>query len=60
MKKIVSPILIAVLAMSLMVGAIAEEHEPVTLKFSMTATTEEHHGTCCYGGSCQDVFGKST
>lgn len=46
MKKIVSLILIAMLAMSLLVTGVAEEHEPLTLKLSMTATMDEHHGAC--------------
>ena len=49
MKKIVSLVLIALLAMTMLgICALAEEHEPVTYKFSMTATTEEHHGACWY------------
>ena len=49
MKKFAALILVALLAMSMLsVGALAEEHDPLTLKFSMTATQEEHHGGCWY------------
>ena len=46
MKKRLSLLLALIMVFALTIAVRAEEHEPITLEFSQTATQQEHHGAC--------------
>ena len=46
MKKFLAMVLALCMVFALCAVSYADDHEPITLNLSMTATMEEHHGAC--------------